>query len=62
MRRGKPVKWHIDRLTEAGTAIGAWAFPGGSECTGTLYRLHCSEIKVKGKSPPVFVAFSKISS
>ncbi len=32
MRRGKPVKWHIDRLTEAGTAIGAWAFPGGSEC------------------------------
>jgi Uri superfamily endonuclease len=32
MRNGKAVRWHIDRLTEAGKVLGAWAFPGGSEC------------------------------
>jgi hypothetical protein len=26
MRRGKPIHWHIDRLTEAGTVLGAWRF------------------------------------
>jgi Uri superfamily endonuclease len=32
MRSGKAIRWHIDRLTEAGTVLGAWAFPGGNEC------------------------------
>ena len=32
MRRGKAVRWHIDRLTEAGTVLGAWVFPDGHEC------------------------------
>lgn len=31
-RRGKPVRWHIDRLTEGGRLTGAWVFPGGDEC------------------------------
>lgn len=32
LRKGKSVRWHIDRLTEAGRALGAWTFPGGDEC------------------------------
>jgi Uri superfamily endonuclease len=32
MRRGKSVRWHVDRLTEVGDVIGAWALPGGDEC------------------------------
>jgi Uri superfamily endonuclease len=32
MRIEKSVRWHVDRLTEAGTVIGAWSFPGGDEC------------------------------
>jgi Uri superfamily endonuclease len=32
MQRGKKLKWHIDRLTEAGHAAGAWVVPGGNEC------------------------------
>ena len=32
MRRGKAVRWHIDRLTETGVVAGAWIFPGGKEC------------------------------
>jgi Uri superfamily endonuclease len=32
MRRGKAVRWHIDRLTETGVVAGAWIFPGGNEC------------------------------
>lgn len=32
MRRGKTVRWHIDRLTEVGAVLGAWVFPGGCEC------------------------------
>jgi histidyl-tRNA synthetase len=32
MRPGKSIRWHIDRLTEAGAVPGAWAFPDGDEC------------------------------
>jgi|SRR5215467_3531360 len=32
MRRGKPIHWHIDRLTEAGAVLGAWTFLCGDEC------------------------------
>jgi Uri superfamily endonuclease len=32
MRHGKSIHWHIDGLTEAGTVLGAWTFPGGDEC------------------------------
>ena len=31
-RRGKSVRWHIDQLTERGSVIGSWIFPGGFEC------------------------------
>ena len=32
MRRGKPVRWHVDQLTEQGLVVGNWIFPGGDEC------------------------------
>lgn len=32
MRTGKAVRWHVDRLTGAGTVAGAWVFEGGDEC------------------------------
>ncbi len=32
MRRGKPVRWHVDHLTEHGAVRGAFVFPGGAEC------------------------------
>jgi Uri superfamily endonuclease len=32
MRRGKAVHWQIDRMTKAGTVLGAWVFPSGDEC------------------------------
>lgn len=31
-RRGKSVRWHIDQLTECGSVVGSWIFPGGDEC------------------------------
>jgi Uri superfamily endonuclease len=27
MRRGKPVHWHIDQLTEYGIVLGSWIVP-----------------------------------
>jgi len=32
MRRGKPIRWHVDNLTEAGHVLGAWTIAGGHEC------------------------------
>ena len=32
MRRGKPVRWHVDQLTERGCVRGALIFPGQREC------------------------------
>jgi histidyl-tRNA synthetase len=32
MRHGKAIRWHVDNLTEAGTVLGAWTFPGSDEC------------------------------
>ena len=32
LRRDKVLRWHIDRLTAAGRAIGVRAVPGGREC------------------------------
>lgn len=32
MRRGKTLRWHIDKLTEAGRVEGAWTLVGGHEC------------------------------
>lgn len=32
MRRGKTLRWHVDRLTEAGQVLGAWVFADGDEC------------------------------
>jgi Uri superfamily endonuclease len=31
-RRGKAIRWHVDRITEAGAILGAWVVPGGKEC------------------------------
>jgi Uri superfamily endonuclease len=31
-RTDKKPHWHIDRVTLAGTWLGAWIFPGGDEC------------------------------
>jgi hypothetical protein len=32
MGRGKAIRWHIDRLTEAGIGLGALVFPDADEC------------------------------
>jgi histidyl-tRNA synthetase len=32
MRRGKPIRWHVDQLTEPGRVRGALIFPGQREC------------------------------
>jgi Uri superfamily endonuclease len=32
MRRGKIIRWHVDRLTGAGAVLGAWVFPREDEC------------------------------
>lgn len=32
MRRGKRLRWHIDRLTERGVVIGSWTFERDTEC------------------------------
>jgi len=31
-RKGKKPRWHIDRVTESSTVIGAWTFENGNEC------------------------------
>ena len=31
-QRGKSVRWHIHQLTERGSVVGSWIFPGGNEC------------------------------
>ncbi|HYA81568.1 MAG TPA: GIY-YIG nuclease family protein [Methylocystis sp.] len=32
IRREKRAHWHVDQLTGAGRVLGAWVFPGQSEC------------------------------
>ncbi len=32
LRRGKALRWHVDRLTAAGQVVGVRAVPGGREC------------------------------
>ena len=32
LRRDKPLRWHVDRLTAAGRVVGVRAVPGGREC------------------------------
>lgn len=32
LRHGKSVCWHVDQLTERGSVVGSWIFPGGDEC------------------------------
>ncbi|MTJ84448.1 MAG: GIY-YIG nuclease family protein [Telmatospirillum sp.] len=32
MRRDKPVRWHVDRLTTQGSVAGVWVVPDGDEC------------------------------
>ena len=32
LRRDKPSRWHVDRLTAAGEVVAVLATPGGSEC------------------------------
>lgn len=40
MRRGKPIRWHIDNLTEAGHVLGAWTIIGGNECQLVAFVAH----------------------
>ncbi len=47
-RRGKKVRWHIDRLTLAGRVVQTAALAGGSECA-LFAALH----KLPGVSVPV---------
>lgn len=44
---GKTVRWHIDRLTQAGRAAGAWIFPGGDECA-LVARLAALPVPIAG--------------
>jgi Uri superfamily endonuclease len=32
LRRDKPLRWHIDHLSEAATSLHAYPVPGGDEC------------------------------
>ena len=32
LRRGKPQRWHVDRLTAAGRVVRVLPVPGGREC------------------------------
>ena len=32
LRRDKPIRWHVDRLTTAGRIAGVLTLPGGNEC------------------------------
>lgn len=32
MRKGKPVHWHVDQLTERGSVTGSWLLCHGREC------------------------------
>lgn len=32
MKKDKKIRWHVDRLTEAGVVEGAWVFIHGDEC------------------------------
>ncbi|QCG96523.1 GIY-YIG nuclease family protein [Azospirillum sp. TSA2s] len=47
MRRDKTFRWHIDRLTAAGTVTGCWAFPAGDECA-LITRIAALPIPVPG--------------
>ncbi|MGE5504370.1 MAG: GIY-YIG nuclease family protein, partial [Actinomycetota bacterium] len=47
MRKGKVVRWHVDRLTEAGRVVGAWVFEGGDEC-GLVARLAHLPVPIPG--------------
>jgi Uri superfamily endonuclease len=40
MRHGKSIHWRIDGLTEAGTVLGAWTFPGSDECDLVTALMH----------------------
>ncbi len=48
LRRDKPRRWHVDRLTAAGRVIGVRAVPGGRECA-----LVSDLLKMPGTSVPV---------
>lgn len=32
LRRRKPMRWHVDRLTTRGRVVAVWAFANGDEC------------------------------
>lgn len=49
-RRGKPVRWHVDELTNSADRIVALSVPGGSECeiVGRLLQSHLFEPALSG--------------
>ena len=48
MRHGKSIHWRIDGLTEAGTVLGAWTFPGSDECDLVNALLHLPVAMIEG--------------
>ena len=48
LRKTKPIRWHVDRITAAGTITAVNAAPGGNECA-----LLAKVLAVPGSSAPV---------
>ena len=48
LRKKKPVRWHVDRLTAAGDITAVIGVPGGNECA-----LFAAVLAVPGSSTPV---------
>ena len=47
MRRGKPRRWHVDLLTEAGRVLAAWTIVEGDECR-LIAALACLRTPIDG--------------
>lgn len=46
LRRGKSLRWHVDRLTETGRITALHLVPGGSECALLAALLALPEVSV----------------
>ncbi len=44
LRQEKPLRWHVDHLTNSASAVDVLAFPGGSECALTARLLAAGAI------------------
>ena len=48
LRKTKPIRWHVDRMTAAGAITAVNAVPGGNECA-----LLAGVLAIAGSSTPV---------